>query len=240
MKPEEHAAKSEANPTLPPGEDERVSGYGVMGQPFASGHVLGLRRWTASSVGSDFTSIWHRYPDGRWRFLESAPSEIACSRWFGRGIQESLPAQISIDWPSPTTLHVTTADGSIDWTLELGSSPMTHVMNAASALMPLAAWRSATVLRVMSAMASLTLGVGKVGLAGLTANGLPYAANPLKIWRVTESAASVDGVDVGPASPLEVQTRLGDFWLPQHGIFAMGRLFLEPDPRSMDQGPGPQ
>jgi hypothetical protein len=35
-----------------------------MGLPFASGHILGLRRWTASSVGDRFTSIWQRDPTG--------------------------------------------------------------------------------------------------------------------------------------------------------------------------------
>jgi hypothetical protein len=44
---------------LPLGDCERVSGYRVMGLPFASGHVIELRRWTASSVGDKFTSIWH-------------------------------------------------------------------------------------------------------------------------------------------------------------------------------------
>jgi hypothetical protein len=33
------------------GSPERFFGYGVMGPPFASGYVLGLRRFTASSIG---------------------------------------------------------------------------------------------------------------------------------------------------------------------------------------------
>jgi hypothetical protein len=41
----------EENPQLTPAPCERVSGYGVMGLPFRSGHILGLRQWTASSVG---------------------------------------------------------------------------------------------------------------------------------------------------------------------------------------------
>ena len=58
------ASNAEAHPVLPPGSCERVSGYGVMGLPFSSGHVLGLRRWTAASIGDAFTSIWHRDPAG--------------------------------------------------------------------------------------------------------------------------------------------------------------------------------
>jgi len=36
---------------IAPGREERFFGYGVMGLPFASEHVLALRRFTASSVG---------------------------------------------------------------------------------------------------------------------------------------------------------------------------------------------
>jgi len=78
--PARFAQGAEDRPVLPPGACERVSGYGVMGLPFASGHVLGLRRWTASSVGDRFTSIWHRDPTGRWTFYESVACEVACTR----------------------------------------------------------------------------------------------------------------------------------------------------------------
>jgi hypothetical protein len=60
-----------------------LSGYGVMGLPFGSGHVLGLRRWTASSVGEGFTSIWHRDPAGRWTFYgpPGCPRPCPQRRW---------------------------------------------------------------------------------------------------------------------------------------------------------------
>jgi len=217
--------ESERHPLLPPGSEERVAGYGVMGQPFASGHVLGLRRWTASSVGEQFTSIWHREPDGTWHFYESAQPQFACSRWFGHGVQESVVVPIDVTWDGPAQLHVT-AEGRVDWHLTLSASPMTRVMNAMGALMPMAVWRSTPMLNAMGAMASATLGVGKVSMRGLTANGLPFEANPLRIWRVVSTAATIDGADAGPPAPLSEQARLGDFWMPQRGIFAMGRVFV--------------
>jgi hypothetical protein len=55
--PAEFARQAEQNPQLPAAACERVAGYGVMGLPFSPGHVLGLRRWTASSVGDGYTSI---------------------------------------------------------------------------------------------------------------------------------------------------------------------------------------
>ena len=90
----------------------------------------------------------------------------------------------------------------------------------------MAAWRSPTMLEVMGAVASTTLGVGKVSLTGLTANGLPFDANPRRIWRVVEASATIRGEDAGPPAPLPEQARLGDFWVPQRGIFAMGRVFV--------------
>lgn len=223
--PRDYALESERHPQLPPGSEERVAGYGVMGQPFASGHVLGLRRWTASSVGEQFASIWHREPNGSWHFYESAQPQFACSRWFGRGVQESVVIPIEVTWDGPTQLHVT-SEGRVDWRLTLASSPMTRAMSAMGAGMPLAAWRSTPMLKAMGAVASATLGVGKVSMTGLTANGLPFDANPLRIWRVVDATATINGDDAGPPAPLAEQARLGDFWIPQQGIFAMGRVFL--------------
>lgn len=223
--PREYALESERNPRLPQGSEERVAGYGVMGQTFESGHVLGLRRWTASSVGEQFASIWHREPDGKWHFYESAQPEFACSRWFGHGVDESVVTPIEVTWDGPTELHVR-AEGRVDWSLTLASSPMTRLMSAMGAGMPLAAWRSTPMLKSMGAVASATLGVGRVSMTGLTANGLPFDANPMRIWRVVDTAASINGADIGPPAPLAEQARLGDFWIPQRGIFAMGRVFL--------------
>jgi hypothetical protein len=196
-----------------------------MGQPFASGHVLGLRRWTASSVGDQFTSIWHRDPDGSWRFYESAQPQFACSRWFGHGVQESTVADIDVTWEAANVLRITSGQ-AIDWMVALDSSPMTRVMSRVGRVLPLPAWRSSVMLKAMGAVASSTLGVGKVSMTGLTANGLPFDANPRLIWRVVATSATINGRDAGPPAPLREQARLGDFWIPQRGIFALGRVFV--------------
>lgn len=80
--------------------------------------------------------------------------------------------------------------------------------------MPMAAWRSTAMLRAMGAMASATLGVGKVSMTGLTASGLPFDANPLRIWCVVDATATINGMDAGAPPPLPQQARLGDFWIP--------------------------
>ena len=48
----------------PPGNEERFSGYGVMGLPFASGHILSLRRFEAFSRREGYMSVWHMNPEG--------------------------------------------------------------------------------------------------------------------------------------------------------------------------------
>jgi hypothetical protein len=43
---------------------------------------------------------------------------------------------------------------------------------------------------------------------------------------VVESSASIRGESAGAPAPLDEQDRMGDFWLPQQGIFAMGRVYM--------------
>jgi len=218
----------EENPVLPPGDCERVSGYGVMGLPFRSGHVLGLRRWTASSVGDQFTSIWHRDPQGRWTFYESVRCDVACSRYFGSDVEHAAVVPIEVEWEGPHRLHVRTADGSVDWTVELGSTAVTRLMSLVGSAIPLAAWRSRPVLLAMGAVAGRALGVGKVKLTGLTSNGQHFDTNPMRIWQVVASHAVVNGTDLGPMGALSEQAHMADFYFPQRGIFAIGRVFVIP------------
>ena len=70
MEPREIAERLEQHAELPKGKEEQFAGYAVMGLPFASGHVLGLRHFPASSLGPGYTSVWHRNPGGRWVFCQ--------------------------------------------------------------------------------------------------------------------------------------------------------------------------
>src|SRR5919204_1688262 len=120
--PAELARRVEENPQLPAAGCERVSGYGVMGLLFRSEHVLGLRRWTASSVGEGFTSIWHRNTARRWTFYESLRSEIACTRYFGAEVEQVRVGPIALDWQDRRRLPIYTADGAGGRTIEIGSN----------------------------------------------------------------------------------------------------------------------
>lgn len=226
--PAQYAQGCEDHPVLPNGDCERVSGYGVMGLPFASGHILGLRRWTVSSVGDRFTSIWHRDPSGRWTFYESVPCPVACSRYFGNDVERFVEGPIELDWEAPARLRVRTADGAVDWTVEMAATARTRLISTAGSVLPMAAWRSGPVLGAMGVMAGRMLGVGKVQLTGTTSNDQHFDANPLRIWYVTNSHAVVEGEDLGPIGALKEQAHMADFYFPQRGIFAVGRVFISP------------
>lgn len=229
--PADLAQQRETNSQLPPGPWERVTGYGVMGLPFRSGHVLGLRRWTASSISEGFTSIWHRDPEGSWTFYETAPSEVACTRYFGVGVDRVCTEPIELQWEGPKRLRVhTVRDSGVDWTIEVGASLVTGMMSAVGSALPVRVWRSPPVLGVMGHVAGWALRAGTVRLTGMTANAQPFAANPQRIWYVTESRATVNGDDLGPIGPLAEQAHLGDFYFPQRGIFAMGRVYVDTSP----------
>ncbi|MBV9515023.1 MAG: hypothetical protein JO280_13440 [Mycobacteriaceae bacterium] len=120
----------------------------------------------------------------------------------------------------------TVRDGGVEWTIELGASPLTRMMSAVGSALPVRVWRSRPVLGAMGHVAGWALQAGTVRLTPMTANAQPFAANPERIWNVTDSRASVNGDDLGPIGPLAEQARLGDFYFPQRGIFAMGRVYV--------------
>ncbi|AQA22313.1 hypothetical protein BTZ20_3315 [Rhodococcus sp. MTM3W5.2] len=47
------------------------------------------------------------------------------------------------------------------------------------------------------------------------------------LWTVDQSRATIDGVDLGPPGPLPEQAHLGDFWIPQKGMFVVGEAYFE-------------
>lgn len=216
----------ERHSELPPGSEERFFGYGVMGLAFRSGHVLGLRRFPVSSIGPGYRSVWHRDPNGRWTFYQDQPAELACTRYFGTRVDEVREGPVRIDWTGPRRFEVSAGGGDLEWVVELGSTPVTRLLNRVGSLLPARAWRSTAVLAVMSRVAGLALGAGQVRLAGLAPNGQRFVANPLTVWTVSASNATVRGANLGEVGPAPEQARLRDFSIPQRGIFAIGRAFF--------------
>jgi hypothetical protein len=215
--------------SLPTGDSERFSGYGVMGLPFASGHVLGLRRFTTSSIGPGYTSVWHRNPDGRWTFYQDVQPQHACTRYFGGAVSETLEREIAITWSRARSFTVIIKDEvNLRWQVSLTTTPATWLISTLSGALPEGLWHNPTFLRKMGSVASLVLQAGHIDLTGVAPNGQSFLANPRKIWIIGSSTATLRGEDLGSIGPLQSQARLGDFWIPQRGIFAVGGAMFEP------------
>jgi hypothetical protein len=212
----------QAHPRLPEGDDERFTGYGVMGMPFASGHYLALRDFVATSVGPAYRAIWHRDPEGRWTIHTTGAPGLTCPRYFGSMAASVQVPGIDVSWRDDHTLEVALGD-ELSWRIELAATPATRMMTGMGGVLPEAGWNSNAVLTAMGPMARTMLRTGRIRLSGATPNGPLFKAAPLQIWRVVGSAAAYRGEDLGEPGRLDAQTRLGDFWLPQRGVFFVGR-----------------
>jgi hypothetical protein len=212
---------------MPHGNDERVAGYGVIGLPFASGHYLALRRFPAVSFGTPYGAVWWRDPSDRWTLFTDVPPMQSCARYIGSMLEHSETCPIDMTWTGPRTLAVRIAD-RLSWEIELGSTLSTRLMSAMGAVTPRWMWHSRAALGGMARMAGPMLGAGKMRLQGSVPNRQHFQANPHTLWTVTASRATIDGEDLGPIGPLQRQTRVADFWLPQRGLFFVGEIFFDP------------
>jgi hypothetical protein len=219
LTPREAATSMEIGATLPSGDDERVLGYGVIGLPFASGHYLALRDFVNSSFGPAYRAVWHRDPAGAWTIYSTTPAEQSCPRYLSSALSRpTIVTPIDVTWLGDFRVRVY-VDDVLDWTLEAKPTPATRLMTAMSGRMPAWAWTNRAVLGVMGRMAGPMLSAGRMRLSGGLPNGQQFSAAPRRIWEVVDSAVTLDGEDIGPIGALPEQDRLGDFWLPQRGIF---------------------
>jgi hypothetical protein len=79
----------------------------------------------------------------------------------------------------------------------------------------------------MGVAAQMGLGTGNLRLTGRISNGQTYIASPSEFWLIDASRAVIGGVDLGRPGPLPEQGRLGEFLIPQRGIFAIANAYLE-------------
>ena len=226
--PRDLAERAERLPLPPWPSRERFAGYGVMGLPFASGHVLGMRRFPASSVGPGYTSVWHRDPAGEWTFYADVEPLQSCNRFFGADVETFQRTPIALEWTGPRTLRIEVAAAGLAWESRFAPTPATRLMNLMGSLMPEALWRSGAVLDAMSAVAGPLLRAGKLRLRGRAPNGQAFIASPRLIWAIPEATAVLAGEELGPVGPVAEQASLGDFMIPQRGLLAFGMAFFEP------------
>ena len=213
---------------LPTADLERFHGWGVLGFPFASGHVLGLRRWPASSIGPPYTSVWHRAPDGAWSFWSTEPPQISCNRYAGELITHTAQTPIAIAWPGDWTLHIEVEKVSLRWEIILSEPPIARALNAVAARLPDRLRRADAVLRVLGPVAGRLLGAGPIALTGYMPNRQRFWMAPYRVWVASRSNATLAGQDMGGPAPLPEQARVGDFRIPQRGLLAIGSVYFTP------------
>ncbi|MFZ0390565.1 MAG: hypothetical protein WAN36_08895, partial [Calditrichia bacterium] len=164
-----------------------------------------------------------------WTFYQNQPPEISCPRYFSKALKSVQTAEIEVNWTSPRDLHLTIEGGkTLDWEISLASTAVSRLMNLMGSIMPDALWHNHAVLKAMGAFAGNALRAGHLGLTGKVPNGQNYIANPLLIWIIKNGSARYKGKELGAPGPVPEQTKLGDFWIPQRGILAIGRAFFEP------------
>ncbi|BBX07824.1 hypothetical protein [Mycolicibacterium aichiense] len=220
------------HPSLPAGTDDRVTGFGIMGLPFATGHYLAYRDFGASSFSPAYRSVWHRDPDGRWTFYATTPAEQSCSRYFSSATTvPAVQCDITMSWTDPWSLDIA-IPGLLRWTVGMSSTPITRAVSRLGQAMPERAWGSVAVLEAISRIAGPLLRTGGIRLAGSAPNGQQFRVAPRQIWAVRRSRAVLDGVSLGAVAPLATQSRLADFRLPQRGLCVIGSAQFDSfDPR---------
>jgi hypothetical protein len=228
LEPQELVTKLEERADLNWKRHSGFAGYGVMGLPFASGHALGLRRFPTSSLGPEYTSVWHRDPGGQWSMFQDRPPEGDSVLHFGGAVAEAQVRDIRITWSGPRDFTVKVGgEKPIQWDIALDAVPETRFMNSKGGTAPGALWRQPDYLRVMGGVSSVALGAGYLGLEGAGAEKQRFVANPRLIWHVSASAATIDGQPLGDPGPLPFGAKFGGFWIPQRGIFIMGSALFD-------------
>jgi hypothetical protein len=211
----------------PDAQRERFTGYGVMGLPFESGHVLGLRRFPVSSIGPGYTSIWHRSPDGRWSFWSTASPRVSCARYTGEISDESRQTTIHLAWPEPFRLTIACDDPNLSWGVTFAATPTSRALSALAQRLPDQFLTQESVLRVLGPVAGTLLGTGRLALTGRMPNRQIFHLVPSRVWQVTASSAHLEAADLGNPAPLAQQATIGDFRIPQRGLLAVGALDLD-------------
>jgi hypothetical protein len=205
---------------------EYVKGWGVMGLPFDTGHVLALRVFPENDFGP-YKSLWHREPGGNWSIhVDGSRLDTACPRYYGAACTQTGFAHLELTWTGPATLQVTMDDPALEWTLTARSTTYLDLLNAMSAAMPTATWRPRALLRAREGIARM-FGVGAIELSGVMPSGHTGTLMPKQMYFIDESRAVLGGVDFGQPTHLAQCPTIGAVPLPARGMLAIGEAMWD-------------
>jgi len=209
------------------GRDD-VAGFVVVGQPFASGDLLCLRSFPASSFGPGYVSVWHRNPAGEWTVYTSIAGELSCPRFISAAAVKVLASTpITVEWNGPSALTVRVPAAGLEWRFALRATLVTRMMNMMMSLMPGWMFRNNAILSMMGLMSTAMLAAGRMQLAGHVPNGQWFQAGPRRVWLVGNASATLGGRDLGRPAPFAAQAMLGDVPMPQRGVVMAGAFSFE-------------
>ena len=219
--PQWHAEQAERLARVQPGEGDRFAGYAVVGVRFASGHVLVLRRWPASSIGPAYTSVWHQSPDGAWQMFVNAGAGQTCVRFFPSMATRWREEKIRLCWLDPYRLRIEVRGAALEWEIEFRQTWLTRVFGAVRRIMPFALASSRPSLRAMQWMSHHWLGAGRVPLLGVMPNGSAFRAVPRQLWLMDDSRAWLNGESLGAVDRSNVEVPLESYRVVTSGLLAM-------------------
>ena len=201
---------------------EYVKGWGVMALPFDSGHVLALRVFPENDF-APYRTIWHRDPEGHWSIFVDGPRlDTACPRYYGAACVNVEHARIGIEWLGPPALQVTMDAPHLEWTMTVTQSPVLRVINVISPRLPKWTWRSARLVRAREFLACRILDMGDIRLAGTMPSGHVGTLMPERMYLIDETSAVLDGNNLGQATRVSPNPRIGQLPLPARGVLAIG------------------
>ncbi len=224
--PRDVANRLEAAPRLAASDWDRFAGYGVLGIGFGSGQILAMRRFTASSIGSAFSSVWRRDAAGRWSFYVDAEPDLTCGRYFGTA-GAVMRAEIDVTWQGHTSFSVQVPAAGLAWAIHLVPTLGTRALGAVRRRLPPRIRRHPAVRRAVAAAASHVLQVDNLAMAGRAPSGHRFELDADRFWIVDASSAREHGAHLGPPTVLRAPVRLGDFTIPAWGIFTTGDALFE-------------
>ncbi|HZQ49794.1 MAG TPA: hypothetical protein VFB69_05765 [Candidatus Dormibacteraeota bacterium] len=197
---------------------EYVKGWGVVGLPFDSGHVLALRVLPESNFVS-YRALWHRNPHGEWAVYVDQQKPCACTTYYGAACSRTAYTPLRIEWIGPASVRVTMDRPSVDWTFTASDDWRLRALNAVNSRLPLASWRSRALVRAREEVAR-ALGMGRLQLSGTTPSGHLGTLMPEELYFIEESRAVVDGMDLGRPAHLLDNPLIGTLPLPTRGVLA--------------------